>query len=210
MSSNNPIDVSPAPISEDEQNKLNTQYKNLNWKYFENDDKFLLRLCVFKVNERHIRFEILNTINISDNYKMFAHNFNGKDFIEDLDIKEDYDAYTYLDRLFKDIPPIIKYNNKNKEIELLIITKSGKKPYKFSLKSTECIDKEFFKKNIEKRIKQITNYNEKLIKRNEYLQKEIEEFNKKSEKLSKLNEKCSKDLKDLKKLQDEAITQLNS
>ncbi len=206
MSSNNSIDVSPAPLV------ANELYKN--WKYFENDDKFLLRLCVFKENkknERIVRFEALNTINISDNFKIFANNFKEKDINEFLDIKEDYDVYTYLDPLFKDIPPNIKYNNNDEEIEL-IITKRDKKKYKFVLKSTECNDKEkeFFKKNIEKRIKQITNYNEKLIKRNEYLQKEIDEFNKKSEKLSKLNEKCSKDLKDLKKLQDEAITQLNS
>ena len=204
MNSNNLFDVLPAPSI------IKELYKKLNWKYFENDDKFLLRICPFQKNERLVRFEALNTINISDKYEMFANNYKGKDMIEDLGIKEDYDAFTYLDNLFKDIPPNIKYNNKNKEIELSIITKRGIKPYKFSLNCTECIDKEFFKKNIEKRIKQITNCNEKLKKRNEYLQKELEEFNKMSEKLSKLNEKCSKDLKDLKKLQDEAITQLKN
>ncbi len=201
MSSNNSIDVSPAPLV------ANELYKN--WKYFENDDKFLLRICPFQKNERFVRFEALNTINISDKYEMFADNFNGKDMIEDLDINEDYDAFTYLDNLFKDIPPNIKYNNKNKEIDL-IITKRNKNSYKLTLKSTECIDKEFFKKNIEKKINQIKNYNEKLKKRNECLQKELEEINKINKKLSKLNEKYSKNLKDLKKLQDEAITQLNS
>ena len=202
MTSNEVKNVPPAP---DAAKELNTTIK---WDYFEDDDKYLLRLCFFKENDKYLRFESLKTINISNKYEMFSENFNRSDLIEDIDIKKDYDPYTYLDNLFKEIHPIQIYNERNNEIELKIINRNKIK-HKFRLKSTVCDDKEFFKKNIEKRLEQIKKYNENLKKRNEDLENDLKIIKEMNEKLSTLNEKCSKDLKDLESLQVKAITQLN-
>ena len=214
MNSNDEIDDSPAPLATNkpnelnkpnEQNKQNGQNNTIKWGYFEKDNKYLLRF--FCKENKYLRFETLNTINISDKYEMFSEYFNREDLIKDIEIKEDYDPYTYLNELFEDIHPIQIYN-KNNEIEL-IITKKSKKQKKHILKSTVCDDKEFFKKNIEKRLEQIKKYNESLKKRNEDLENDLKIIKEMNEKLSTLNEKCSKSLKDLESLQVKAITQLN-
>ena len=202
--------LNPAPIV------FNQNPKKDKWKYFE-DDEYLLRICLFFEKNIFIRFEVLKTSILSYDNEMFADNFKTKDLVEDLNIEEDFDTYTFLNVLFENKPPKGSFNKNNEFV--LFITKNKKDKYKIVLKSTKCEDKEFLEKNINKKFKQIEKKmeeyckeleeeNNNLIKSNEELEKELEEIDKINNKLYSNNDIISKSLNSLLENQDEAIKHL--
>ena len=202
--------LNPAPIV------FNQNPKKDKWKYFE-DDEYLLRICLFFEKNIFIRFEVLKTSILSNDNEMFADNFKTKDLVEDLNIEEDFDIYTFLNVLFENKPPKGSFNKNNEFV--LFITKNKKDKYKIVLKSEKCEDKEFLEKNINKKFKQIEEKmeeyykeleeeNNNLIKSNEELEKELEEIDKINNKLYSNNDIISKSLNSLLENQDEAIKHL--
>ena len=206
--------LNPAPIV------FNQNSKKDKWKYFE-DDEYLLRICLFFEKNIFIRFEVLKTSILSYDNEMFADNFKTKDLVEDLNIEEDFDIYTFLNVLFENKPPKGSFNENNEFVLLITkkITKNKKDIFQLALKSAKCEDKEFLEKNVNKKFKQIEKKmeeyckeleeeNNNLIKSNEELEKELEEIDKINNKLYSNNDIISKSLNSLLENQDEAIKHL--
>ena len=206
--------LNPAPIV------FNQNPKKDKWKYFE-DDEYLLRICLFFEKNIFIRFEVLKTSILSNDNEMFADNFKTKDLVEDLNIEEDFDTYTFLNVLFENKPPKGSFNENNEFVLLITkkITKNKKDIFQLALKSAKCEDKEFLEKNVNKKFKQIEKKmeeyckeleeeNNNLIKSNEELEKELEEIDKINNKLYSNNDIISKSLNSLLENQDEAIKHL--
>ena len=187
------------------------------WNYFENSDDCLLRFLLSD-DKKTMTFQVLNTKTVSEKNIMYYNDYINEDLIEDLEVKQDFDIYTYLNTLFETKPPELIFTGINEEY-VLKITKNDGTPYKIALKREECKDKQFLERNIQKKLKrikrkmdvkfkEINGENEKLNKRNEELKKELELIKKENEKLSKDNEEISTALKELKETQEIAIGQL--
>ena len=127
------------------------------WEYYDKNKNFLLRFGLIQMpgTEDLIRFEVLDTNKISDDYEMFGEFFKRENLVQDLEItKKNIDVFTFILMLFESNPPEGEINREKNEFKL-IITKKDRKKYSFSLKNTVCEDDNFFEKNIRKKIEQL-------------------------------------------------------
>ena len=163
------------------------------WEYYDKNENFLLRFGLIQIpgKEDLIRFEVLDTNKISEDYEMFGEFFKRENLVQDLEItKKNIDVFTFILMLFESNPPEGEINQEKNEFKL-IITKNDRKKYSFSLKNTACEDDNFFEKNIRKKLEQLEKKLENtcLILENE-------------------NNIISKALQDLNKFQDKALLHL--
>ena len=157
------------------------------WEYYEKNENFLLRFGLIQIpgKEDLIRFEVLDTKKISENYEMFGEFFKRENLVQELEItKNNIDVFTFILMLFESNPPEGEINQDTNEF-ILIITKNNKKKYSFTLKNEICEDDNFFEKNMEKKLEQ---FDEDLEKTFSTLEKENNELNLKNDELeNKLN-----------------------
>ena len=192
------------------------------WEYYSKNNDFLLRFGLVKIpgKEDLIRLEVLDTKNISEKYEMFAEFFKKEDLVEELEInKKNIDAFTYILMLFETNPPEGEINKEKNEFKLIIKKYEGKK-YMLNLKNTICEDDNFFRKNMEKKMKQLENNleticsnlengNKELNNKNNLLENELNEIITANENLENNNKVLSKALQDLEKSQDKVLVHLD-
>ena len=132
------------------ENKISEGNKTDNkWEYYDKNKNFLLRFGLIKVqgNEDLIRFEVLDTKTISEDYEMFAEFFKRENLVNDSEItKKNINTFTHIFMLFETYPPEGEINKENNEFKLIITKNEGKKCV-FSLKKMVCEDENFFQKN---------------------------------------------------------------
>ena len=191
------------------------------WEYYDKNKNFLLRFGLIQMpgTEDLIRFEVLDTNKISDDYEMFGEFFKRENLVQDLEItKTNIDVFTYILMLFESNPPEGEINREKNEFKL-IITKKDRKKYSFSLKNTVCEDDNFFEKNIRKKIEQLEinlentcsileNENNELNNKNFELEKELNKIIISNQNLENNNNIITKALQDLNKYQDKALLHL--
>ena len=192
------------------------------WEYYSKNKNFLLRFGLINIpgKEELIRFEVLNTKIISENYEMFGGFFQRKNLIDDLEIKQkSIEIFTFLYMLFEKNPPEGDINHDTNEF-ILIITKSDTKKYSFTLKNTICEDDNFFEKNVKKKLEQFDEELEETFlsieKENDQLNLKNNELVNKLNKIVELNENLKKNnivisdaLKELEKNQEKAFLHLS-
>jgi len=193
------------------------------WEYYDKNKDFLLRFCLIKNPdyEELIRFEVLNTKNISERYEMFSEFFKRKTLVEDLDIKnKKIDVFTYILLLFDTNPPEGEFNEINNEF-ILIIAKNKNKKNKYRLKNRICEDDNFFKKNITKKFNELEKNLEKVCsnfeeentqinKKNDELEKELNLIIEENNNLEKNITYITKSLNELEKNQEKVINILSN
>ncbi len=145
---------------------------------------------------------------------------DGHDLVEELEItKKNIDAFTYILMLFETNPPEGEINKEKNEFKLIIKKYEGKK-YMLTLKNTICEDDNFFRKNMEKKMKQLENNleticsnlenaNKELNNKNNLLENELNKIITANENLENNNKVLSKALQDLKKSQDKVLVHLD-
>ena len=230
--------AAPPPILDIEENFVNIKYKlheNKNenetpegnktddkWEYYDKNKKFLLRFGLIKIpgKEDLIRFEVLDTKVISDNYEMFAQFFKRENLVDDLEItKKNIDLFTYILMLFEINPPDGELNQEKNEFKLIITKNDGKK-YIFTLQKMICEDEHFFQKNIKKKLEQLEdnlertclnleNENNELNNKNNELENKLNKIIIANENLEKNNNVITKALQDLEKYQDKTLIHLD-
>ena len=229
--------AAPPPLQDIEKNLVETK-KNLfenekpeknklsimdnKWEYYSKNKNFLLRFGLINIpgEEDLIRFEVLDTKIISENFEMYGEFFKRKNLIDDLEIKQkNIDVFTFIYMLFETNPPEGEINQDTNEF-ILIITKNNKKKYSFTLKNEICEDDNFFEKNMEKKLEQ---FDEDLEKTFSTLEKENNELNLKNDELEnklnniiEINENLEKNnniildaLKDVEKNQEKVFLHLS-
>ena len=191
------------------------------WEYYEKNENFLLRFGLIQIpgKEDLIRFEVLDTKKISENYEMFGEFFKRENLVQELEItKNNIDVFTFILMLFESNPPEGEFNQEKNEFKL-IITKNDRKKYIFLLKNTICEDDNFFQKNIRKKMEQLEeclenkclileNDNRELNNKNIELEKELNKIIISNQNLENNNNVISKTLQDLDKYQDKALLHL--
>ena len=191
------------------------------WEYYDKNKNFLLRFGLIQMpgTEDLIRFEVLDTNKISDDYEMFGEFFKRENLVQDLEItKKNIDVFTFILMLFESNPPEGEINREKNEFKL-IITKKDRKKYSFSLKNTVCEDDNFFEINIRKKIEQLEinlentcsileNENNELNNKNVELEKELNKIIISNQNLENNNNIITKALQDLNKYQDKALLHL--
>jgi hypothetical protein len=191
------------------------------WEYYDKNENFLLRFGLIQIpgKEDLIRFEVLDTNKIPEDYEMFGEFFKRENLVQDLEItKKNIDVFTFILMLFESNPPEGEINQEKNEFKL-IITKNDRKKYSFSLKNTACEDDNFFEKNIRKKIEQLEkklentclileNENNELNNKNAELEKELNKIIISNQNLENENNIISKALQDLNKFQDKALLHL--
>ena len=221
--------LTPAPVmvSTDNNNLENNNFE-VYWFYFDLDEKFLLRIGEVKIKEKYqIRFEILNTEELSEEKVIYAESFERDELIEYLELRDqkNLDKKTYLDD--KNLDPktyLARCTNfivqKCDSDECLIQVKTdNNQNFRCSLRKSKNKDKKFFnmsaynkvlqmEKKVQTLIATLIEKNDNLKEENKKLKEELEKIQKSNVSLSEENETISKDIKKAKKIQEKAIAQL--
>ena len=203
--------LTPAPPSS-ENNKYKVEY----WFYFKKDEKFVLRIGAIIENPDQIRFELLNTEELSEEPIIYAQNFERDELVEYLELggNKKLDPKTYLAKCMY----ISLEKCDSNECIIKVITENNE-TFTAVLKKSENEDKIFFKANAYRKVLQmkqklktlnanLIEKNENLKKENEYIKKELDLIKKSNISLSKENESISGTIKKAKEIQEKAIDQL--
>ena len=199
-----------APVSK------NSEVKH--WFYFEDNENFLLRFGEDCNNDNIIIIDAVNTEEISEDKIIYREYFKTKDLIEYLTLDEDdknLDPKTYLAKCknisviyFKSDECKIKFVKENNEFFSGVLKQKVKDDIFFNMNIHRKLKQ--IKKKLESDIKSLTAVNKKINNENIALKNNLVEIRKYNSSLSEDNDKISTYLNDLKRKQEEAISQLEA
>lgn len=210
---------SPAPPTENTENIENSE-KVEHWFYFEDNENFLLRFGEFcnKKNEKIIIIEAANTEEISEDKITYREYYKTKDFMKYLKLDEEnknLDPKTYLAKgkyisavHFQRDECTIQFATENKKFFSCILKKQVENDIFFNMNIHRKLKQ--IKKKLESDIKSLTAVNKKINNENIALKNNLVEIRKYNSSLSEDNDKISTYLNDLKRKQEEAISQLEA
>ena len=171
---NNNLTPATVIVSPDNNNLENNNFKVDYWFYFDLDEKFLLRIGEVKIKEKYqIRFEILNTEELSEEKVIYAESFERDELIEYLELRDqkNLDPKTYLARCTN----FIVQKCDSDECLIQVKTDNNQK-FRCPLRKSENKDKKFFN---------MSGYN-KVLQMKKKVQALIATLNKKNDNLTTL------------------------